>query len=268
MLNSESETKAESIDMKNYASGFTAAALLCMCISGCQGPERTPATFKLLILTGRNNHEWGKTTALLDSMLTGSGLFSVDVTTEPDTLTSEDFKQYHALLSNWNSWPENDVRWPEAAEKGLLDFVGEGGGLIFFHAATSAFYAWPQFKQLSTAAWILDSTRHGPVSMVEVRIRDREHPISRGLDDFFIRDELWINAEQNESFRVLGVARDTEGDSGEQPAIMVGHYGKGRIFHTILGHDVMAVRNPGFQSMLLRAAEWASSGRVSGSGQP
>jgi type 1 glutamine amidotransferase len=253
--------------MKNHASVLTAMAVFCIGFSACQGPENTPAEYRLLILTGRNNHEWGNTTAVLDSMLTGSGLFSVDVTTEPDTLTYEDFRKYHALLSNWNSWPENDVRWPEATEQGLLEFVEEGGGLIFFHASTSAFYTWPRFKQLSTAAWVLDSTWHGPVSRVDVRVRDKEHPVTSGLEDFSIRDELWIDAERNKAFRVLGVAENTEGDSGEQPAIMVGHYGKGRIFHTILGHDVTAVRNPGFQSLLLRAAEWASSGHVSGSGR-
>jgi type 1 glutamine amidotransferase len=254
--------------MKSFAvSGFTALAVLCLCLAGCQGPGST-AAFNLLILTGRNNHDWEKTTAVLDSILTESGLFSVDVTTEPDTLTHEDLAKYHVLLSNWNSWPENDVRWPETAEKGLLDFVGEGAGLIFFHSSTSAFYTWPEFKQLSTAAWILDSTWHGPVSRVKVTILDREHPITRELNDFFILDELWINAGQNASFKVLGIAENAENESGEQPVIMVGQYGKGRIFHTILGHDVTALRNPGFQSLLLRAAEWASSGQVSESTPP
>jgi type 1 glutamine amidotransferase len=255
--------------MKSFAvSGFTAIAVLYLCLTSCQGPESTAEKFNLLILTGSNNHDWEKTTAVLDSILMGTGLFSVDVTTEPETLTYGDFAKYHALLSNWNSWPENDVRWPGAAEEGLLEFVEEGGGMIFFHSSTSAFYTWAEFKQLSTAAWILDSTWHGPISRVKVTIRDREHPITRELNDFFILDELWINAEQNASFNVLGWAENTEGDSGEQPAIMVGHYGKGRIFHTILGHDVTALRNPGFQSLLLRAAEWASSGRVSESALP
>ena len=230
---------------------------------GLREPGAASDELKMLIMTGRNNHNWKQTTAVLDSTMKDCGLFSVDVTTEPDTLKFEDLKKYDALLNNWNSWPENNVRWPEAAEQGLLRYVDEGGGLVFFHSATSAFYTWPEFKQISTAAWIIDSTWHGPVSQVKVSVQNREHPITRGLADFFILDELWIDAEQNEAFQVLGTAANTGEDTGEQPAIFVGTYGKGRIFHTILGHDETALRNSGFQSLILRAAEWASTGQVS-----
>jgi type 1 glutamine amidotransferase len=98
---------------------------------------------------------------------------------------------------------------------------------------------------------------------VKVSLQNQEHPVTSGLTDFYILDELWINAEQNESFEVLGVALNIEEDTGEQPAILVGSYGKGRIFHTILGHNETALRNPGFQTLILRAAEWASTGKAS-----
>jgi type 1 glutamine amidotransferase len=255
---------AKSIHMKRLAvSGLTALMALLLCVTACREPVATPEKLNILILTGRNNHDWKQTTAVLDSTLTGCGLFSIDVTTEPDTLKFEDLKAYNALLDNWNSWPENNVRWPEAAEQGLLDFVHEGGGLLFFHSSTSAFYTWPAFKQLSTGTWILDSTWHGPISHVRVSIQNQEHPITSGLVDFTLRDELWINAEQNEAFTVLGTAVNLEEDTGEQPAIFVGSYGKGRIFHTILGHDATALRNEGYQKLILRAAEWASAGHVS-----
>ena len=237
-------------------------------IAGCRGPETVSEKLDLLILTGRNNHNWEQTTALLDSTFTASGLFNVNTTTRPETLKFEDLEPYDALLMNWNSWPENDIRWPGAAEQGLLKFVEEGGGLVYFHSASSAFYDWPEFRQISTGTWILDSTWHGPVSLAEVSVLDTDHPITKGLSDFNILDELWINAWQNGSFEVLGMASDTEEDSGEQPAIGVKEYGSGRIFHTILGHDVTAMRNPGFRSLLLRAAEWASTGQVSQSGLP
>jgi type 1 glutamine amidotransferase len=250
--------------MKRLAvSGLTALMALLLCVTACREPEATSEKLNILILTGRNNHDWKQTTAVLDSILSGCGLFSMDVTTEPDTLKFEDMKAYDALLNNWNSWPENNIRWPAAAEQGLLDFVHEGGGLLFFHSSTSAFYTWPAFKQLSTGTWIMDSTWHGPISPVRVSIQNQEHPITRGLADFTLRDELWINAGQNEGFTVLGTAVNLEADTGEQPAIFVGSYGQGRIFHTILGHDATALRKEGFQKLIRRAAEWASTGQVS-----
>ena len=256
--------KVKSINMKSIAvSGLTAVMALFLCVNGCRGPEAASEELNMLILTGRNNHDWEQTTAVLDSTFKECGLFSVDVTTQPDTLKFEDLKKYDVLLNNWNSWPENNIRWPTAAEQGLLRFVNEGGGLVFFHSSTSAFYTWTEFKQISTSAWIMDSTWHGPVSQVKVSVQNQEHPVTSGLTDFYILDELWINAEQNEAFQVLGTAANTEEDSGEQPAIFVGNYGKGRIFHMILGHDETALRNVGFQTLILRAAEWASTGQVS-----
>jgi type 1 glutamine amidotransferase len=109
----------------------------------------------------------------------------------------------------------------------------------------------------------MDSTWHGPISKVRVSLQNHEHPVTSGLADFDIQDELWINAQKNESFVVLGQAVNTEEDTGEQDAIFVGSYGMGRIFHTILGHDETALRNPGFQSLIIRAAEWAATGQVS-----
>jgi type 1 glutamine amidotransferase len=248
---------------KSAVFGFATILAIILCVNACREQEASSEKLNILILTGSNNHNWEQTTAVLDSSLEKCGLFSVDVTTQPDTLNFEDLKKYDALLNNWNSWPENNVRWPEEAEQGLLRFAKEGGGLVFFHSSTSAFYTWPEFKQISAAAWIMDSTWHGPVSRVRVTVRNREHPITKGLADFDILDELWIDAEKNESFKVLGTAVNTKEDSGEQPAIFVSLYGKGRIFHTILGHDGTALRNAGFQSLIQRAAEWASTGQVS-----
>jgi type 1 glutamine amidotransferase len=250
--------------MKNLAvSGLALGMGMLLFVYGCQRPGDAAGELNMLILTGRNNHNWQQTTAVLESTLKESGLFSIFVTTEPDTLDFEDLKTYDVLLDNWNSWPDNEVRWPEETEQGLLRFVEEGGGLVYFHSSTSAFYTWPEFKHISTAAWIMDSTWHGPVSQVRVTVENHEHPVTNGLADFDILDELWINAEQNEAFMVLGTAVNTEEDTGVQPAIFVGSYGKGRIFHTILGHDETALGTAGFQALILRAAEWASSGQVS-----
>ena len=55
---------------------------------------------------------------------------------------------------------------------------------------------------------------------------------------------------------------DNKGRDDYEPVIIYRHINKGRSFYTILGHDVVAMRNPGFQTLLLRGTEWAASGRV------
>jgi type 1 glutamine amidotransferase len=54
----------------------------------------------------------------------------------------------------------------------------------------------------------------------------------------------------------------TGGTGEHEPILMVLSYGKGRVFHTTLGHDVEAMRCEGFIATLLRGVEWAASGKV------
>ena len=39
-------------------------------------------------------------------------------------------------------------------------------------------------------------------------------------------------------------------------------YGKGRVFHTTMGHDAESMKDVGFVTTLNRGAEWAATGRV------
>ncbi len=220
---------------------------------------------RVLLLSGSNNHNWEKTTPQLEEIFSSSGLFSYSITLQPDTLREEDFQAFDVVLNNWNSWPENEVRWPEKTEDALTGFIKKGGGFVTFHASTSAFYEWPEFKKFSTAAWIMNQTKHGKNSATEVNIIDQKHPVTKGMTRFYIFDELWVNAEENPGFEVLGTATNEklkEQGKPEQPAIMVSKYGKGRVFHTILGHDARAMRNTGFKQLLLRGTEWAATGKV------
>lgn len=222
-------------------------------------------SIKVLILSGRNNHDWKQTTLLLHDVLTQNGNFKVSVTNQPDTLKREDFNKFDVVLSNYNSWPENNLRWPEKTEKALVDFISNGGGFVTFHASTSVFYNWPGFQEISTAAWIMDVTSHGKVSETKVTITNKNHPVTNGIHDFVLTDELWMNAAQNSRFEVLGIASNKDSEEKglkPQPAIFAAGYGKGRIFHTILGHNVEAMKNEGFLLLIIRASEWAATGEV------
>lgn len=245
----------------NRLSRLCLSLLVFLFLLSC-GTKEEP--IKLLILSGSNNHEWQSTTPFLAKIFTESGKFSVAITEKPDTLKANDLKVYGAIVSNWNSWPNNDLRWPAETENALLSFVENGGGWVTFHASTSAFYKWPEFRDISTAAWI-DSTWHGEISTVEVQISNNEHPVTKGLSNFTILDELWVNAARNETFQILGTSTNADiAAKGieNQPSIMVSHFGKGKIFHTTLGHNVQTMENKAFQTLILRGTEWAATGKV------
>jgi type 1 glutamine amidotransferase len=250
-----------------YLMKYIAIPVLLILFLTAQSVEKSsPKPIHVLLLSGRNNHDWQQTTPFIEKLFLQSGLFSVFVTEKPDTLKTTDLKKIDVVLSNWNSWPENDLRLPAETENALLQFIKDGGGFVTFHASSSAFYKWPEFQEISTAAWIMDTTSHGKVSKTNVSIINKKHPVTKGIKDFVIFDELWLNAAVNPKFEVLGTASNkitTEDGIKPQPSIMVAGYGKGRIFHTILGHDVKAMESVGFQTLLLHGAEWAATGKVS-----
>jgi len=158
-----------------------------------------------------------------------------------------------------NSWPE----WPEFNRMiGLGGWGGrdeESGPYVYFHTGREE--------------WVRDESpgkagRHGPQSEFEVRIRDREHPISRGMPDFWMhtQDECYSHLRgPAEKMRVLATAADTEelqAAHRDEPILMVIDYHEGRVFHTTLGHDQIAFESVGFIATFTRGAEWAATGKV------
>lgn len=230
-----------------------------------QHSEESKDKIKLLILSGRNNHEWQKTTPLLAKIYEESGYFETSNTNKPDTLSYENFMLFDAVVSNWAAWPEHEYRWPKATEDGLMRFIDEGGGFVLFHAASATFYEWDEYHKMVGTTWG-DSTAHGKIAPHKIVIKDQEHPITKGIDNFWITDELWVNAGINAELNVLAESYSNPSNKGRGEIEPVMHWkekGKGRIVHNLLGHNVRAMKNSGWKTLMLRGTEWAATGDVS-----
>jgi type 1 glutamine amidotransferase len=55
---------------------------------------------------------------------------------------------------------------------------------------------------------------------------------------------------------------ENRGTGHDEPILMVLSYGKGRVFHTAMGHDIPALSCVGFITTFQRGAEWAATGKV------
>ena len=113
------------------------------------GVTAEAARLRVLIFSGRNNHNWKATTPALKKILEESGRFTVDVTNDPSKCDATTFAKYDVIVSNWAGFPQMDKRqWGPKTEKAFLDFVRSGKGFVLFHAASASFHTWPEFQQL------------------------------------------------------------------------------------------------------------------------
>jgi type 1 glutamine amidotransferase len=238
-------------------------ATVCIMLNSCSEPAND-ARIRVLILSGKNNHEWQKTTPLLARIYRDARLFSVSITELPDTLNYRELKKFDAVVSNWNTWPDNNIRLSEKWEKNFSRYIREGGGAVFIHAGASSFYGWDEYHHIGIGRWGKE-TRHGEQTKGKISDFDKNHPITKGLKDFWIIDEIWEKTDIDPEAKALATVTSADLQDGHiinEKTAFVSQTGKGRSFYTTLGHNERALLNSGLQTLLLRATEWVSGRNV------
>ena len=221
---------------------------------------------EVLIFSGKNNHKWQLTTPTIQNILEKSGRFNVSVTNNPEDLKPGELNQYDVILSNWNTWPDvTGQRWNSELEKAFLDFVASGKGFVNIHAGSSTLQDWSEFQQIAGGTWGKDITGHGPIHTFKVSIEDNNHPVMKGLKEFYIKDELWNNTKFHPAIDVVCSAYSTPAKKGtdkNEPVVVTTEYGKGRGFYSVLGHNKASMQNSAWKTILLRGTEWAAKGKI------
>jgi type 1 glutamine amidotransferase len=246
---------------------------------------------KVLIVDGQNNHKWDITTPVLRHALESTGAFAVDVTTTPPAKSpaeawrewSPSFSAYAAVISNYNGEP-----WPENVRSAFDAYVKGGGGFVSVHAANNSFPDWVEYNQMigvggwggrneKSGPWLYvkdgklfrdtspgNGGAHGPQHEFVVENNAPDHPIMRGLPARWMhaKDELYSRLRgPAENIQVLASAK-SDLTAENEPSLMVLSYGKGRVFHTTLGHADYSMLCRDFYETLQRGTEWVATGEV------
>lgn len=237
------------------ASSSTALSATFAAQAGKQQPLR------VLILSGHGHHDEKTTTPFLKKMYEQSGRFLVDVSETPAKMDSALLGKYDVVVDN-----EAGPRWGPVAEKALLDFIASGKGFVVIHGASAGNPGWAAFEDLCGES-ARPGSGHGEYYQYEVKIVDRDHPITKGLDHYTSNvEEIYHNKLHRPTTHVLATAYsrpDKRGTGKDEPVLIVTRHGQGRVFHNVMGNTTSAMDNRYWTALTLRGTEWAAAGEVS-----
>ncbi len=254
----------------------------------------------VLIVDGFSNHDWKQTSSLVKTILEESGLFDVVISTAP--IGPEDknwktwrpkFEDYDVVIQNTNNIFHEEIRWPTEVEKNLEKYVQSGGGLYIFHSANNAFPKWEEYNLMIGLGWrskdegialqikddgeiveipVYDgeSTFHGPRSDEIIYVLN-DHPINKDFPKAWKTPDVELYQYARgpaKNLTILSYAKD-DATNINWPMEWVVSYGKGRVYNSCMGHlwegDTYPIsfRCVGFQTILIRATEWLTTGKTS-----
>jgi uncharacterized protein len=239
-----------------------AVAAVCVLVGGVSSSAAEPAPGKVRVAVVTGGHGFDPKTffALFEGY--------------PDVVhTSVAQKVGGELFANIDDFPYDAIvfynfnqKMNAAEQANFKKLLDRGVGLVVLHHAGAAYPAWPEFGQIGGGCFHLQPYEENGVKKpgsgvkfgvkYKVHVADRNHPITKGLEDFEITDETYIRCSIQPDLQPL---LTTEEPSSDKVVGGVRTQGKARVFYCQLGHDAKVYACPAFRSVMIRAVRWVAN---------
>src|SRR5688572_13564836 len=167
------------------------------------------------------------------------GGFQTTVTQDCGTISESNLKNYSAVMF----YTTGELPVSEEGKKALLDFIKTGKGFVGVHSATDTFYKWPEYGEMIGGYF----DGHPWNEEIGIKVDDTNHPATRHLGKSFrIHDEIYQHKNFSRDRVKVLMSMDTSATNMDKKGIKrtdgdfalawVRDWGKGRVFHTALGH--------------------------------
>jgi type 1 glutamine amidotransferase len=185
--------------------------------------------------------------------------FDVDTTTDAAKFSSDNLKQYAAIVFLSTTGPSTKLFTLEEKEA-FMQYIRQGGGYVGIHAATDCCYDWKWYGNLSGAYF----GGHPAQQEAEFDVVDKKNIATRYLPKVWKRkDELYSFKWMATGLHKLISIDEKTYDPGktamgvDHPMAWYHKYDGGRAFYTALGHTDESYTDPLFLQHILGGIKYA-----------
>lgn len=184
-----------------------------------------------------------------------------------NVITTDSIQKFDAIV--FYDMPEQ-VILTETQKQNFINFFNDGAPVIFLHHALLSYREWDEFPNIIGGRYFNKSpliTEQGDTLQsvyqhdvrYKVNIVDPKHPITLGMEDFEIQDEVYNNYYVKDDVTLLLTTEHAL--SGHQIG-WINTFGKSQIVFLLNGHNETAYRNKNFRQLLHRAIHWVASNKA------
>jgi len=236
----------------------------------CADPAK-PKPIKAMLITGGCCHDYGRQKEALKLGLQQRANVTVDLVHSEDTTTKARFSMYEN--PDWAAGYDviihdectSDVKEMPYVQN-ILNAHKNGVAAVNLHCAMHCY-------RVGTDDWFqfvgIHSTGHGPQKPIDVTFVHRDHPVSKGLENWTtVNEELYNNVRLFETSTPLARGRQDTGKKIDDYVVTwTTEYGKSRVFSTTLGHNTATVADSRYLDLVARGLLW-SVGKLGDDSKP
>jgi len=179
------------------------------------------------------------------------------------------------LFDDLAKWPYDVIvlynlnrKLSASQRENFLKLLDRGVGLVILHHAIAAYPEWDEYEKILGAKYCLRPIERNGVKLprsiwkhgvdIAVHVADPNHPITKGMKDFVLRDETYGKWTYHKGSRLL---LTTDCPLNNKQLAWVKTCRKSRVFFLQLGHGPEAYRDANYRRLVGRGIRW-TAGRL------
>ncbi|HEY8895451.1 MAG TPA: ThuA domain-containing protein [Niastella sp.] len=147
-------------------------------------------------------------------------------------------------------------------QESYIRLLKKGAAMLFLHHSLVSYQNWPEFikilgGQYHTHTVVVNgdtlNTSYEHDVNIPVKVENKKHPVTRGIRDFDIVDEVYGGVEILPQVKPL---LSTTHPKSMRYLAWINHYGNSDVIYIQLGHGPSGYSNPNYRKLVRQAIEW------------